>query len=304
MGNNSFVNDVLIINRVEGFYIQYTIKIKTMENNCGIILKENIAHEGLNMKKVDITEYRDGLHSTSLRIAEEAILHVEINEMSFDVIISPSEIKEFIYGNLLSEGFIKGLKDVTSFNEKKKKDLINVSLNLKTFEPSFLRKNYNIVWTECGTVPEIQKRKGERLKRIKCKFKLKAKDILGIQGKMRARINEMEKTGGVHFSALFDKNLDMKHFSFDVGRHNAVDKVIGKNLLAKESFEDRVLFTTGRVSSDIVVKCLRVRIPVVISKNSPLFTAISLARRYNLCLIAYLRGKKFEIFSGEEVVVG
>lgn len=254
------------------------------------------------MKSVNATEYKDGLHPRSLKIAEEAILHVEINEMSYDVIISPSEIKEFIFGNLMSEGFIKDIKDVTFYTEKRKKDLITVRLNLKTFEPSFLRKNYNIVWTECGTVSEIQKRKGERLKKIDCKFKLKAKDILSIQGKMRSRINELEKTKGVHFSALFDKNLRLKQFSFDVGRHNAVDKVLGKNFLDEENFEDKILFTTGRISSDIVVKCLRARLPVVVSKNSPLYTAISLARKYNLCLIGYLRGKRFEIFSGKEVI--
>lgn len=255
------------------------------------------------MKRVDITEYKDGLHKTSLKIAEEAILHVEINEMSYDVIISPSEIKEFVYGNLLSEGFIKGLEDVTNYAEKRKKDLLTVKLNLKTFEASFLRKNYNIVWTECGSVPEIQKRMGERLKSIDSKFKLRAKDILGIQGKMRERIKAQEKTGGVHFAGLLHKTLELRHFSFDVGRHNAVDKVIGKNFLDEEGFEDKVLFTTGRISSDIVVKCLRARIPVVVSKNSPLFTAISLARKYNLCLIGYLRGKRFEIFSGENIVV-
>jgi FdhD protein len=257
----------------------------------------------VNMKDVDITEYKDGLHPISLKIAEEAVLHVEINDMSYDVIISPSRITEFVYGNLLSEGFIKDIGDVTNYAEKRKKDLISVKLNLKTFEAAFLRKNYNIVWTECGSVPEIQKRKGEKLKKIECTFKLQAKEILGIQGTMRESINKLDKAGGVHFSGLFDNTLGMRQFAFDVGRHNAVDKVIGENLLARESFTDKVLFTTGRISSDIVVKCLRTRIPVVISKNSPLYTAISLARRYNLCLIGYLRGKKFEIFSGEEVVV-
>lgn len=259
--------------------------------------------EGPKMKTVEIKEYRDGMFNTSLKIAEEAVLHVEINEMSYDVIISPSEIKEFIYGNLLSEGFIKKMEDVLNYNEKRKKDMINIRLNLRTFEPSFLRKNYNIVWTECGSAPEIQKRKGEGLKKIKCRFKLRARDILAMQEKMRNSISRLEKTGGVHFSGLFDKNLELKHFSYDVGRHNAVDKVIGKNLLAKATFEDKVLFTTGRISSDIVVKCLRARIPVVISKNSPLYTAISLARKYDLCLIGYLRGKRFDIFSGEEFIL-
>ena len=255
------------------------------------------------MKRVNVKEYRDGINPISLKIAEEAVLHVEINKMSYDVIISPSEIDEFVYGNLLSEGFIKGKDDVTSYIKKRKKDLISVRLNLRKFEPSFLRKNYNIVWTECGSVPEIQKRKGEKLKNAKCDFKLKAKDILGMQGKMRESIGKLEKTGGVHFSGLFTSKLKMRQFSFDVGRHNAVDKVIGKNFLAKEGFQDKVLFTTGRISSDIVVKCLRVKIPVVVSKNSPLYTAITLARKYNLCLIGYLRGKRFDIFSGENVVV-
>ena len=187
--------------------------------------------------------------------------------------------------------------------KKRKKDLLTVNLHLKTFEASFLRKNYNIVWTECGSLPEIQKRKGERLKSIESKFTLRAKEILGIQGKMRERIKGLEKTGGVHFAGLFDKNLELRYFSFDVGRHNAVDKVIGMNFLDEEGFEDKVLFTTGRISSDIVVKCLRARIPVVVSKNSPLYTAISLARKYKLCLIGYLRGKRFDIFSGENIVV-
>ena len=271
------------------------IKIIGMQGNGG-------ETKGLEMKRVEVTEYRDGMAKKSFKIAEEAVLHVEINDMSYDVIISPSEIREFIYGNLLSEGFIKKEEEVLSYIVKKRKDLINVRLRISHFEPSFLRKNYNIVWTECGSVPEIQKRKGERLRKVHCDFNLRARDILTLQGSMKVKINLLEKTGGVHFSGLFSRDLELKHFSHDIGRHNAVDKVVGKNLLAGEGFDDKMLFTTGRISSDIVVKCLRVGIPVVVSKNSPLYTAITLARKYNLCLIGYLRGKRFDIFSGEDVV--
>lgn len=255
------------------------------------------------MKTVEVTEYRDDMQKKSFKIAEEAVLHVEINDMSFDVIISPNEIREFIYGNLLSEGFIKQEEEVLSYIVKKRTDIINVRLSISNFEPSFLRKNYNIVWTECGSIPEIQKRKGERLRKVSCGFKLRARDILTLQGSMRVKINSLEKTGGVHFSGLFSSDLELRHFSHDIGRHNAVDKIVGKNLLAGEGFDDRILFTTGRISSDIVVKCLRVGIPMIVSKNSPLYTAITLARKYNLCLIGYLRGKRFDIFSGDDVVM-
>ncbi len=255
------------------------------------------------MKEVDVAEYKDGMEDIKLKIAEESILHVQINEMGYDVIISPNEIPEFVYGNLLSEGFIKGIEDVSSYKEKRKHDLINVYLNLETFDPSFLRKNYNIVWTECGSIPEIQKRKGEGLKKIQNDLTLNARDIIGIQKKMREEILKLKKTGGVHYSGLFDSHLDLRYFAYDVGRHNAVDKVIGKAALNGEGFSDKVLFTTGRISSDIVVKCLRVRIPIVISKNSPLYTAITLARKYDLGLIGYLRGKKFDVFSREDRIL-
>jgi FdhD protein len=256
------------------------------------------------MKEVDVAQYKDGIKDIKLKIAEESILHVQLNEMGYDVIISPNEIKEFVYGNLLSEGFIKKVSDVTSYKLKQKHDLINVYLNLERFNPSFLRKNYNIVWTECGSVPEIQKRKGEGIRKIKSDMTLNAKEIIGIQKKMREEISKLKRTGGVHFSGLFDSDLNLKYFAYDVGRHNAVDKVIGKAALDGEGFSDKVLFTTGRISSDIVVKCLRVRIPFVISKNSPLYTAITLARKYNLGLIGYLRGKKFDVFSGSGRIMG
>jgi len=255
------------------------------------------------MKTVEVSEYRDGMQKKSFKIAEEAVLHVEINDMSFDVIISPHEIREFVYGNLLSEGFIKKESEILSYMFKKRKNAINVRLKISDFRPSFLRKNYNIVWTECGSAPEIQKRKGEILREVHPDFKLRARDILTLQCSMRKKIYSLEKTGGMHFSGLYNSDLELKHFSHDIGRHNAVDKVVGKNLLAGEGFKDKILFTTGRISSDIVIKCLRVGIPVIVSKNSPLYAAITLARRYNLCLIGYLRGSRFDIFSGEDLII-
>ncbi len=252
------------------------------------------------MKDIQIAQYKDGFKSLDFKIAEEAILHVEINDISFDTIITPLEIKEFVYGNLVSEGFIKKVEDIKDYSEKKKADIIHVRLSLDKFEKTYLIRNYNIIWTECGSAPEIQKRAGEVLKKLNPDFILNAKEVIGIQPRIKERMDQLEIKGGVHFAALLDDNLKIKHFTYDIGRHNALDKVIGMNLLRGEKFEHRLLFTTGRISSDIVVKCLRVGMPVIVSSNGPLFSAISLARKYNLCLIGYLRGNQFKIFSGEE----
>jgi FdhD protein len=181
--------------------------------------------------------------------------------------------------------------------------MVQVSLKLDKLDKALLSRNYNIIWTECGSIPEIQKRKGEVLKVINLDFQLNAREVAEFQFRARERIDEFRIKGGVHYSGLLDKELDIRHFTYDIGRHNAVDKVIGMNLLRDEKFEERILFTTGRVSSDIVVKCLRTRIPIIISSSGPLSSAVKLARDYNLCLIGYLRGRHFTIFSENKSIV-
>ena len=110
-----------------------------------------------------------------------------------------------------------------------------------------------------------------------------------------------KKTGGVHSCALYfeGKNLIMKE---DIGRHNAFDKVIGEALQSGINFDDKLMFTTGRVSSDIMIKAIRAGIPLLVSHSAPTNTAINLAVAANIALAGFVRGDRMNVYSGFERV--
>jgi len=106
-------------------------------------------------------------------------------------------------------------------------------------------------------------------------------------------------TGGVHLAALSrgDGLLDVAE---DIGRHNAVDKVIGKALRGAGQSADLpnlTLLTTGRLSSEIATKAVRVGLPVVISRSAPTSAAVELAREADLCLVGFARGRRLNVYS-------
>jgi len=257
------------------------------------------------MKKHSIKQYKDGkLISMEDTIAQENILHLVINsDISFDVIISPNDIKDFVYGNLFTEGFIHEKSEVTSYKETIKKSLISVKIKLKDFEHKkvFLKKNYNIVWTECGSGGELA-RLADQFKPLDNFVKVKADDLLTISTKIQDKIEHFKETGAFHYAFIFDTEINLMSYSYDIGRHNAVDKAVGQFFLDEKSLADKLLFVTGRISSDILLKCLRAKIPLVLSRSAPLDVAVELANKYNIGLIGFLRGKRFNVYSNSQAI--
>jgi FdhD protein len=112
-----------------------------------------------------------------------------------------------------------------------------------------------------------------------------------------------DRAGGVHTSALSD-GRELYMVSEDVGRHNTLDKILGRSLLTGLSTAGKILVTTGRISSEMLGKAAHMRVPIVISRTSPTDLAIELAREWRMTLIGYVRGRNFNIYSGEWRVLG
>lgn len=256
------------------------------------------------MKKMKIHKYRDGsLTEVSDKIAEGSFLHLEINGgIGFDTMISPEQIKEFIYGNLYSEGFIANADDVRGYTHKRKGDNINAKISLADDKKMSFSRNYNIIWTDCASPSLIQKRMGDRLSKVKTDLKLSPQDIIDASRKTKEFSGPYRDTGALHSAFLFDDKLELIAYAHDVSRHNAVDKAIGIHLLDGKSFDNTMMMTTGRITSNLILKCLRSGIPLVISRSAPLGDSIEIAREYGLGVIGFLRGKKFNIYSGKEMI--
>ena len=128
--------------------------------------------------------------------------------------------------------------------------------------------------------------------------------LLSLPRKLREAQIDFARTGGIHAAGIFDMNGELKIAREDIGRHNAVDKVIGRSLLDGTLPSGRhVLLVSGRASFEIVQKTLAAGIPIIAAVSAPSSLAVDFARESNQTLIGFLRPPAFNIYSHVERVI-
>lgn len=129
--------------------------------------------------------------------------------------------------------------------------------------------------------------------------------IYGLPDILRSHQTIFSSTGGLHAAALFAQNGTLLNVQEDVGRHNALDKLVGAALLAGDlAWSDRILLVSGRSSFEILQKALVARVPIVCAVSAPSSLAVAVAKAFNLTLIGFLRGDRFNIYAGMERIKG
>ncbi|MGE5173223.1 MAG: formate dehydrogenase accessory sulfurtransferase FdhD, partial [Betaproteobacteria bacterium] len=121
-------------------------------------------------------------------------------------------------------------------------------------------------------------------------------DIRNLLNNFRTISKLYLETGGVHSAALSD-GKGILFFSEDIGRHNAVDKIIGKAFLKSVSVENKILITSGRITSEIMTKAGRNRFPILISRAAPSCMAVSYAEDLGITLVGFARGDRMNIYT-------
>jgi FdhD protein len=121
---------------------------------------------------------------------------------------------------------------------------------------------------------------------------------------VREKQSIFERTGGLHAAALFDQEENLIRVCEDVGRHNAVDKLVGAELLAgRLDFSDLLLFVSGRAGFELIQKSIMTGIPFMAAVGAPSSLSVELARQYGSTLIGFLRENRFNLYSGSERVL-
>ncbi len=198
------------------------------------------------------------------------------------------------------------IKDIT-VDEMNNKIYINLDDSVE-FSISDLKLNpvSRVVDTTCGISSpwrEVIKKSLENAKealKAKGEFKVSADLIHKSIVEMQKETTLFRETGGCHEAAIFNVDGMRLTLKEDIGRHNAIDKVIGDMLIQKKTFENVFLTSTGRLTGDSVLKAVRAKIPIVASLSAAIESGIRLAFTYGLTLIGFVRGSRLNIYTHPE----
>ena len=245
------------------------------------------------------------------RIVSEHFIELYINEqLVLKVVCTPSNLVELVMGRMISEGYIESADDVESIyvcssGRQAKvflKENAGAALNLThvvtevptccTDNQIFLR-NMNSKNVELQNNGQWSKEKIEIRKLQKAEWK--SEWIFELANEFASGSKIHRATQGTHSCYLSVKG-EILFASEDIGRHNAMDKAIGYAVMQGLKREECILYTTGRVPTDMVKKVVMSRIPVLVAKSVPTDAAIEMARAYNLTLICKAWPDRYEIF--------
>ncbi|MFC1993549.1 formate dehydrogenase accessory sulfurtransferase FdhD [Chloroflexota bacterium] len=239
---------------------------------------------------------KEGRGSIEEVVAREFPVTLILNEQELVTLLcSPTDLKYLAVGFLFSEGLLKSKKDIEKITVDDQRGVIRVitkgdhGLN----EPLFKR----IITSGCGrgasfySAADIQ----GQLK-IESELVIKPLEVFGLVRDFQHRSQIYRTTGGVHSAALCD-NKSILLFNEDIGRHNAIDKIFGECIVREIITNDRIIITSGRISSEILLKVAKRNIPILISKSAPTNLAVKLANELGITLIGFVRGERMNVYT-------
>jgi FdhD protein len=239
------------------------------------------------------THHENAFWTRSSELIVESPLEIIINaDQHVLIMCTPGMIRELVVGFLFTEGLINGVSDLEACSissmEKEEGEQVmeaRVRVSSGTFHTLDAREK-RISYSSCGICGKenyYELKKG--LGRVKSRHRFSMETLKAFPARMEAFQPLYQKTGGAHAAILFDENgLPILH-SEDMGRHNALDKVIGAALIKGISRDDKILVSSGRSSLEMILKTARAGIPLFVAMSRPTSRAVEAAKFYNITLI-------------------
>jgi len=233
-------------------------------------------------------------------IAAEALFTLSVNGTSVvSLACTPMDLEDLAAGFLFSQRLICSAQDLKSVTVRPEEGLIEAETTTPV-DASHVIGRIGAIGSGCGagafsleSVLEMS-----RAWRIRSEICAPATAVSDLMRRFQGSSELFKSTGGVHSAALCDSERLILHRD-DIGRHNAVDKVFGRCLLADIPTRDRVLLTSGRVSSDILIKTALREIPILVSRSAPTSLAVELASKVGMTLVGFARRERLNIYTND-----
>ena len=228
---------------------------------------------------------------------------------------TPGDDFELAVGFLYTEGLIDSPRQVSkisycSGDEPQEYNLVEVRLRPgASFDPSQLNRNFYMT-SSCGICGKASL---DAVENLGCEpfpaqpegegMRVSPAVIRELPDRLRESQPVFGRTGGLHAAGLFDVDGELRVIREDVGRHNAVDKLIGHEFLERRTpLADRILCVSGRASFEILQKAVMGGIPFIVAVGAPSSLAVEFARRFRMTLVGFARAGGFNLYSGQERV--
>ena len=266
-----------------------------------LVRSENFSlfHDNLDdyTKEIIIEKfYEDGIEVAEDYVIKEDKIEFFLNGKRFLSVMSIAQHQDaHLVGFLLSEAVINNFSDIESIIVSEDGLKVEVIANVSDEGYSNLFKEKTLTSGCCIGVT------GNAEKVFDCAFintdyKVKAKDILSNMKLFNNSSKLFDNTGCVHKAELVLEDGTI-FIAEDIGRHNAIDKVIGLASMNKKDVKKSVLYATGRLSMEMVVKCVMHKIPIVVSKAAVTFQGIKSANEHGVTLVGFARGNKMNVYT-------
>jgi len=231
------------------------------------------------------------------QIVREVPLIILVNDKELVTLqCSPDKLEYLAVGFLLSEGLVKKQRQIKDIRLSEKGWYIRIAL-AGDFDIDEYSSFKRVIGSGCsGTATFYRDIDAQGCTPLRNQTEYSYEKISNSMKEFRHRSLTFKRTGGVHSCALCGQE-GIEVFAEDIGRHNALDKVFGECFLKGISTQNKFILTTGRVSSEILIKVAKQKVPVVASHSAPTDLAVGLAENLNLTLIGFVRGSRMNIYT-------
>lgn len=229
-------------------------------------------------------------------IAFEKRLRILVNgKEALSLLCSPSMIRELVTGLIMTEGIIEGNWCIDRMSiEYGDEIVVDIPAEGQITTRGSVRTS--------GCIGGITFERNKKTGIADYRGTIEGKELMRLYREFQSISKPYQLTGCIHSAALSEGKHILIHAE-DIGRHSAVDKIIGYSLIENMQIEDKVLFVSGRLSSEIAYKCSRWKIPIVASRTAPTLRAIEIAESAGITLIGFLREKRFNIYCHQERIL-
>jgi FdhD protein len=237
------------------------------------------------------------------QVITETPLTIFFNDREFVTLLcSPGKPDFLAVGFLRSEGLINTAEDLDDVSVDYQKGIVFVRTKTRT---DLIEKLYGkrTITSGCGkgtlffhVLDSLQS------KRIESTLQISAEFLLKLMTSLQENSVLFKTTGGVHSAALANRE-EILFYSEDIGRHNAVDKIVGECIIKNIPLDDKILLSSGRLSSEIVIKGAKLRLPFIVSRSAPTSLSVELAEQTGITLVGFARGRRLNIYSHDYRIV-